>query len=303
MTREVDGEALDVVVIQTRCVPQEVQQYALGGALNIWLEGDNCVFVQPKGCVRRFLTELCGRALAPESKAELDAFIKVARSVPIDKGHVFERALACELTLVGTRFYELVARKAGRSLTCDPLVFAQPFTYEARIDAADWDNPLLLHRVLCVKEDPLHVGQRKVDVGFPVYIQGARWKVLCELKSVQDQNTLWRMCYAFFMLAREWDSCSIAIFVSACQFTDHEPRQAKVGSGLSAFDSRQLVLDMLRAEDSRVIIIEGEELQAAAIIPIIQLARAGGLPPPETNVSAITDAVSDLYIGPSPVKP
>jgi hypothetical protein len=190
----------------------------------------------------------------------------------------------------------------------DPESLGKPFGYEARIHVVDWVGRLA-HRVLCVEEDTQHNGERKVDVGWPMFDkQGTQWKVLSELKYVADKNKLWRYCDTFFTdmlnvgVGNEEDK-RVAVFVSFNEFRTHTPQQANVTKGKSAFEARESALALLKNRPDQFIILEGHDLQKKCVLPISKL----GLLISRDNVDnvdvgEVSTELSGMYIHESPDK-
>jgi hypothetical protein len=298
---------LQVVRFPTGSLPQSIKDFALAGGLNLWQSEAELTLEQPTGCLRTFLLSLCKDALRKENQKELEAFRIVAQSSQVGgKGHVFERAVACELTLAGSKLCDVVAEKFSHlgPFSTNPALIGVPFVYEAKILQADWRHPKLLNRVLCVMEDPQCPGQRLVDLGFSMIAGKTSWRVLCELKDEKDQNTLWRHCYQFFNILQnhgDFHETDVAVFVSMQPFTAHQPQQRKVKKGLSAFDSRTRVLELISAKDSRFAIVEAGDWDGKTVLPLTTLASSETTSLAE--VSSLEVGVHGMYVSPSPSKP
>jgi hypothetical protein len=189
---------------------------------------------------------------------------------------VFERAVACELTLAGSGLWSVIAKKFRHfgELQLDPLQIGQPFIYEAKILQVDWKA----NRVRCVLEDPKYPGQRLVDLGFLVNSR----RVLCELKDVGDQNKLWKQCYTFFSKIQNHSSfqdTDLVVFMSLQQFTDHTPNEKKVKKAVSAHTSRTRALEFIRAPNSRFAIVEAGDWKGKTVLPISTLAASDNITP------------------------
>jgi hypothetical protein len=268
-------EAVALVKFPAAKLPVHVMRFALAGSLNVWVDGNDVLLEQPIGCVRAFLSGACKGVCDSANLQQVKAFLTTSASVGTEKGHAFERMLACELTLVDTKFHALIRTKTGiKSLRVDPLSMARPFLYHPTIHLVDWGTPSYANRVMCVKEDAQHKGTRLVDVGFPMIRRygdergDVVWRVLMELKFVADVNKLWRMCYAFFakMEAFVVDQPATAVFVSLVDFADHEPKQANVKNGLSAHDSRAACKALMTSRGDFVI-IELQDLLQQTVFP------------------------------------
>jgi hypothetical protein len=296
-------------VISAPSLPEEVRQYALAGGLNIWFDGDRDLLERPTGCVFRFLMSVCSNKLAAFNSQQLDAFLVTSRSNPTDKGHAFERLLACELTMVDSKLYEAINLKLQNvQLFPDPESLGRPFAYEARIHVVDWVGRFA-HRVLCVDEDPRYNGQRKVDVGWPmVDDEGTQWKVLSELKYVADKNRLWKYCATFFQDMINVGVCGagdkrVAVFVSFNEFRTHTPQQAPVTVGKSALQARKFSLALLRRYPNQFIILEGRDLRDKCVLPISRLGMLVSRENDESvDVGKVSEEVSSMYIHDSPDK-
>jgi hypothetical protein len=299
---------VDIVRVPLDRLPTDVKLFALAGGLNLWVQGEEALLQQPEGCVRRLLSTVCRGQADTFSIQQAKVFIEASRSVHTDKGHAFERMFALELTLLDSKMFQAFD-KHGLGLAPDSQAVCRAFQYEPRIHVVDWDMPEFEHRVMCVEEDSKATGQRKVDVGFPMFDpSGATWKVFCELKFVANTNTLWRQCYEFFQEMKaigvgDRGDRTIAAFVSFHDFQSHQPQHATVKTGRSAHDSKQSVEAMMAAHPSKFIILEVAELKT--VLPLLSLPQlvssclsfCDDLP-----VSAVSNAIAKLYVSPSPAK-
>jgi hypothetical protein len=184
-------------------LPQSVKEFGLAGGLNLVIRDLEVVISVPRGCVWEFLSSLVAASFANRSSViEVEAFVRVAQSVDIEKGHAFERLFACELTMMrrdgGGPLYAWIAKAwRGRGkLVPDPFVFGQPFVYESCIQDAKWAS----HQVYCVREEADAVKNRVVDVGFPMFLAEDNYpvkpvRIMCELKNGYKEAKLWRLCW------------------------------------------------------------------------------------------------------------
>jgi hypothetical protein len=83
-------------------LPESVKAFGLAGGLNLWIDSSDVVVSVPRGCVWEFLSSLVATSFAARSNVEeVGAFVCVAKSVDIEKGHAFERLFA---TMAAVRF-------------------------------------------------------------------------------------------------------------------------------------------------------------------------------------------------------
>jgi hypothetical protein len=122
--------------------------------------------------VWELLCSVASEVLAKPSLEEVRAFVRVAKSVPIESGRLFERIFACELSMIGRDgvfpMYNWISAswKGQGQLIPDPLVFGQPFAHESKIMEITW----ALHQVYCVADLAKDKGKRLVDVGSPLVL-------------------------------------------------------------------------------------------------------------------------------------
>jgi hypothetical protein len=249
---------------------REVREFALAGGINVWLlpTGEMDIEV-PAGCVRDLFAELVGPALHQFNLRQAQVFCEAANSNSFDIGHVFERLVAGDLTMLGTPLYaRLVTHLAPLSTFApDPLVFARPFEYKSRIAQSEWAQ----HRVYCVRDIQSDL-DRFVDVGCPLVkceANGDRAvrRVLLQLSSVASENDNWRKCAAFFARACEYPQ-DIFCFVSRHAFMGHVPKPKPAKKGASAADSRAEVLRLLQTE-RRMLVLDGPMLSSWFRLPLL----------------------------------
>jgi hypothetical protein len=283
-------------------LPDDVKQYGLSGALNMHVNGNSIVVHVPTGCVYQFFSESCGKKCNGHNLTQLLAFLTTSQSVVTEKGHAFERMLACELTLGDSKLSSLVARKTSRRLAVDPLSVGREFVYCPTIQTANWESETFKNRVLCVREDPKAQGQRLVDIGFPMIDTntGKKCKIYCELKDVADQNLLWRQCFTFFSKMEEYvkaDCNVVVVFVSFHSFLTHEPQQRPVLN--SAHDSREQVNKLLSKNTSQFAIIEGCDMKSMSVFPFSEMHTLIESKKVDVGVKEITDGASAMYVSPA----
>jgi hypothetical protein len=307
---KVDKIAVTVVRVPTNSLSGDVKSYLLAGSLNAWLEGDEVLVEQPIGCVRKLWSELLSTHFTANTNVEqVNAFFTVAYSNTPEKGHAFERLLACEMTLCNSRLHQLISTKTDTAFHPDSFAMSQPFVYVPKIQEADWTSTDLQHRVMCVKEEGS--SGRLVDVGFPLLTVdgGNMWKMLVELKYGYSQADLWRLCWTFFdkMQAAAVSSASkaVAIFLSSVTFLNHAPRQANVKAGLSAFDSRAKVLALMNQRPKQFIILDVSELTEYTVLPFHKImehisCQTSPLSDTSVVVNGATSAFASMYVSGSP---
>ena len=262
-TRNIGGETVAIVSLPSKRLPSAVREFALAGSINIWAPQSEVLWLEePVGCLRAMMADMCAAALDPRNREELDAFIRVAVSVPTDKGHVLERALACEATLVGSPLFGWIAQNkfASLGLTRDMRSLGVPFGYEPRILSAANAMGDMRGRVLCTTEDPRAKGQRVVDVCVPLRTRDfAEGRMLFELKDVADETRLCRACAEYFQTlddSKDFEKNDVAVFFSVHSFMSTQPQQRAVKSGLSAHDSWAVVAEMTGRPSSRFAVVE-----------------------------------------------
>ena len=284
---------IDVVAFSDHRYIEEVRQFAEAGGVNVWLENGRMEVEVPVGCVRKLYAELVVPALHEENLQEVHAFARVALSVQPVKGHLLERVLACDLTMLGTPFFSLVAKRlVGLGVfQCDPLVFAHPFEYEPCIAQVVW-RP---HRVYCVL-DRASATDRFVDVGCPLLQgDGQVTRVLFQVSAINDQNENWKKCAAFLRRAPNFPR-DVLCYVSLHEFQSHEPRKV-AAKGATAHDSRVEVLAAL--QNPRVLVLDGDVLlKQWFALPLVKIVAELRLP----NIDQVTESASKLYVGDSPCK-
>jgi hypothetical protein len=268
---------------------EEVRQFVAAGGINVWLLPGGAMDVEvPVGCVRTLYGQLIGPALHKFSAEEAVAFCIVSRSNVFDKGHAFERIVACDLTMFGTPLYGLLIKHLAPlgPFSCDPLIFASPFAYMARIAQSPWDP----HHVYCVKDDPQFKDQ-DVDIGFPL-VQAVEprsvMRVLLQLSTVADPNENWKKCFQFFEQRARLSNC-VLCYMSLCEFQLHTPRQVQA-RGLSAHDARAQVLQALESSH-QLLVLDGALLDKWLGLPVHRIMKELHLP---DDVVRIVHGVSTL---------
>jgi len=265
------------VEIEEERVPPDLREFIRAGALNAGVHpGSPAVMqiVMPRGTMMEYLLNMTRSAARSESQAEVEAFVTAARTNDPDKGHAFERMLACEATLLGSRLVDVVVAKLGLAdgFKVDPRAIGQPFVYAPNIPEAMAERVGQRVRVFCVQEDMQSKG-RSVDVGVPLLSANGEqtWTVFFELKYVKDQNTLWRQCWTFFQkvegLVCDGKRAS-AVFLSMNPFTKHVPAQPRsaVKKGESASDSKRQVERRLREGGARFAIVEMPDVDKDSVV-------------------------------------
>jgi hypothetical protein len=292
-------------------LPDAVKNFGLAGGLNLTVSKNDARIVIPRGCVWQLMSELVDTSTARSNVEEVKAFVRVARSVETENGHVFERLLACELSMMGPSgtcpLYNWVAKawKGEGRLVPDPLVFGQPFVYEGRIREIVWSP----HQVYCVRDAALDVGRRVVDLGFPIWLvdtnTNARQlrRVMCEVKKGYTTSELWRLCWSYFDTMKAYAAAHadvIVCFVASEQFSQTDPRQSKVKKAkdssaakkqrASAHDSREQCLRLME-ENTQYCIVEAVVNHSRFPLGAI----FSGVEDPDVHVLA--DGVSSVYLG------
>ena len=286
------------LVVSTDELPWEVKAYALAGAVNVHVSMTTFVISIPVGCTMRLLCKLGNKATSADNMKEFESFRIASRSVGTEKGHFFERLVACELSFLSSKLYKVLLSTTGMGFSPDPRTTGNSFLYHPRIHEADWS----VGRVYCVEENARHNGHRLVDVGFPVTGGGASWKFFCELKVVQDQNELWRMCWTFFKKMQDIGvgqnkEKTTAVFLSCHDFMNHEPNQKEVTKGLSAHDSRIRVLKLLRENRKCFAVVDGNGLvKANTVLPLVDLySIIDRKEPTDAGATELSDKVGLIY--------
>lgn len=240
----------NLIKIPAARVHAELAAFIRAGGLNASVTRMQLCVAIPQGALMEFLLSITRDSLDKKNIAELDAFMKAAETNGPDKGHAFERMVACEATLLNSGFVVAMAEALSlHDYVVDPHAIGRPFEYAPRVyEAMDDDRP----RVLCVNDD-MKTTERLVDLGIPMYNPELqlRKKAYLELKYVSSENMLWRQCYHFFaemkrkqLVGANTGAC--AVFVSVHPFVHHNPQQRTVKKGkLSAHDARDKAMDML----------------------------------------------------------
>lgn len=281
-------------------LPQSVTEFGLAGGLNCWIDLSDVVVSVPRGCVWEFLSSLVATSFAACSNVEeVKAFVRVAKSVDTETGHVFERLFACELSMIGLhgrcKLYDYIVGswKGAGSLVPDPLVFGQPFVYESCIRDVVW----LSHQVYCVKEKAGDVGKRVVDVGFPlvqVESGGRRvMRVMCELKKGYPEAQLWRLCWDYFSKMKEFaldKGDVIACFVASKSFRDHVPEERSVKNGISACECRVNCLELMTKSPHFMIV---DNISSYSVFPLEAIFASDE----GADIESLTNEVSSIYLG------
>jgi hypothetical protein len=268
------------IIFRRESLPDAVKNFGLAGGLNLNVLGSTEISVCiPRGCVWELMSTLVDEASVHFNAEEVRAFVRVANSVETGTGHAFERLLACELSMMGRNgqcpLYEWIAIswKGKGKLVPDPLVFGQPFVYESCVRDVAW----LPHQVYCVLEKAQDVGNRIVDVGFPIWRIDQetgvreRMRVMCELKKGYTDPQLWRLCWAYFLKMKSYaseHSDVIVCFVASKRFSHTKPVDKEVKNGLSAHNSRKNCLALM-AQEARYCILEDVENHSRFPLPEI----------------------------------
>jgi len=260
----------------------------------------------PRGCVWEFLSSLVAASFANRSSViEVEAFVRVAQSVDIEKGHAFERLFACELTMMrrdgGGPLYAWIAKAwRGRGkLVPDPFVFGQPFVYESCIQDAKWAS----HQVYCVREEADAVKNRVVDVGFPMFLAEDNYpvkpvRIMCELKNGYKEAKLWRLCWEFFDKMKVFalkNEDVVVCFVAAISFVAHKPKAGNVNSGkISAHKSRKLCLELMEA-NTRFMILD--DVVSHSRFPLAEIFGKEVGKEAKLAIEALGDKLSSMFVG------
>lgn len=282
--------------------PEDVMNFALGGGLNISITEKTVTCKQPFGCVWKLLTELCYKALVEKKVEELKAFVEVVNTEPLIKGHVLERAIACELTMLQAehRIYNAFVKAVEKIGPYQPdvLCFAQPFVYLSTIAQTTWKA----HTVYCCWGEEKTIGLRFVDLGFPLLCRNSELnnipsilQVMCQIKSgyVNKCSSLWKMCLEFFEKMKEFvekDKSVIACFLTETKFLHFEPRDkvTKKKGELNAFSSRAGVLQMMK--NNQFIVVE--DICSLSVFPLKDIIKKE----PNVGVNVITDQLDSIYV-------
>jgi hypothetical protein len=195
--------------------------------------------------------------------------VTVATSVEPDAEHAFERMIACELLMMGSKFVDslttALALPAG--FVTHPAAMGRDFVYSADIrqTASELEEP----RVLCVKED-MSVKGRIVDVGVPLYhgtSATVRWMWL-EVKHGYKPAHLWTLAAKFFRSVAELPQDQCAVFVSLKLFTKHQPkaRQPQKKSAQSAQQAQLEVQELMHRLPHQYAIVEVEALNCGLTV-------------------------------------
>ncbi len=257
------------VVLPFESLPVEVREFGLAGGLNLTLSADvkNVRVSLPRGCVWEYMSDFVVAKSARSNVKDVEAFVCVARSCDLITEHTSGRLLACELSMVGSNgscpLYDWLASawKGKGKLAPDPLVFGQPFVYEAFIRDVEWSP----HRVYCVSDKAVDKGKRVVDLGFPVWLLvkrncvKERKRVMCQLKKGYAEAELWRFCWTYFAKMQDFvanNADVLVCFVASTAFRGSgQPVQRTVQEGVSAHDSWQHCCDLMK-NDSRFLILD-----------------------------------------------
>lgn len=124
-------------------LPDDVKEYALAGAVNMVHEtGDPSheLITVPVGCTKRFLWDLCKKVTRADNMIEFEAFRRVSRSVETEKGHLFERMIACEVTFLSSGLIQTLLSPTGKGSTEDSSTFGKTFEYNATIHEINWED-------------------------------------------------------------------------------------------------------------------------------------------------------------------
>ncbi len=299
--------AANCIEFPSALFPEGVKQFGLAGGLNLSV-GQESIRVQvPTGCVWAFLSVQTSKALGTKSAGEIAAFAAVARTVTTGKGNLFSRLLASELSMMKNGECPLYAHfedawKGSGRLVPDPLVFGHTFVYEGNTRDAQW----AAHRVYCGMDLAKDVGDRVVDVGFPMLRIDERGAVttvrlMCELKAGYKPSELWKLCWTYFSKMLEFASTHkdvIVCFVSSQPFVKEQPRRKKATTTTSAADSYDCCLELMKRDPSFVIV---DNVREHSLFPLADLLCENARKTTDLGVRELTEAVGGIYLG-TPVK-
>ena len=291
--------------------PTEVSKFCLAGGLNMSVAYGAVSIAKPGGCVLGYLSSLTSNALRDNSLQEVNAFTTVSKSVDTEKGHLFERVVAAELSMLSegkSPMYSQFQRlwRGDGELVPDPLVFGRAFEYKSTILQDLWKE----HQVYCVSELPKDNGNRKVDVGFPILRHSSQtnkpMQVLCELKKGYTTSDLWKLCWKFFTEMEETVDARenvIACFMTSDPFLDSEPRQSPTKKkksnkesktqreDTSTHDSRKNALKLVKSNPRYMIF---ENAKQNSLFPLEAMLKGDNV---EQCVSSINDTIERRYVG------
>jgi hypothetical protein len=298
--RFVRADGLPVVRFSNSVHIEEVRKFAEAGGINVWMIPDGTMDVEESiGCMRWLYSVLVILALQSESADQVKMFATVAHSGQTVKGHLLERLIACELTMLGTLFYRCLANhliKLG-VFQYDPLVFARPFVYEERIAQLAWDP----HLVYCMRDYSKH-SDRFVDVGCPLLQRNAdgQPKVICELFQLSSVMTKTRTGRnAGHSLIARWNFRMMCLLRIALRVQSHQPRQAKSKRN-SAYKCSRKVAEGLKS-NVKLLVLDGPTLLKKWFqLPLVQIMTDLQLP---DDLACITEGVAaKVYVSNSPYK-
>ena len=305
----------DTLVFREKKLPKEVKQFCLAGGLNMSVSVGYITIRIPGGCVWGYLCEATSGVLLANSLNEIEAFTTVAKSVETERGHLFERIVAAELSMLSngdSTLYSQFQRlwKGDGMLIPDPLVFGQPFEYKSVISPDQWKD----HQVYCVAELAKDNGKRKVDVGFPMLLsingKNKPVKFVCELKKGYTTSELWTHCCTFFEEMKgqvKEDGAVIACFMASDPFLDTKPRkspkkkQKKASGGnnkrkdsIGAKESRKKALEFVESSPYFIIF---DNVKENSMFPLRALLKGEAI---DHGFQAIGDVVEGRYLGSQP---
>lgn len=307
-----DGEIQEKeLVFPEAKVPQQVRDYCLAGGLNMRVESPTVYIQKPEGCVLGYLSSLTSNVLHRRNLQEVEAFSIVSKSVDTEKGHLFERIVAAELSMLSNGKSPMYAQFkrlwiGDGELIPDPLVFGRAFAYKSTISQDEWKD----HQVYCVAELPQAAGRRKVDVGFPILnvIDGKSnpMRVFCELKKGYTAGKLWNSCWKFFTDMETTVTKSndvIVCFMTTESFLDVTPRTSPTkkskraqetveeSEGPGAKESQRLALGRVKSNPRYIIL---EKAKENTLFPLGAMLEGDDI---EHNVEGIDDEVAGCYVG------
>jgi hypothetical protein len=158
------------------------------------------------------------------------------------------------------------------------------------------------HQVYCVQEKAVDVGNRVVDVGFPMFLINAnapveRMRIMCELKKGYSEAELWRLCWAYFKEMKQYakkNADVLVYFVAAEPFCEHEPASKVAKKGLNAHDSRNECLKLMK-ENMQFVIMD--DVVSHSRFPLAEIFGCSADP----KIEALSDGISSIYLG-TPLK-
>lgn len=289
----------ETIHFQCGRLPPAVEAFGLAGGLNLNVSHQGVSICNPQGCVWGFMGSLVENVAARRNVEQVKAFVNVAQSVQIEKGHAFERLVACELSLLwprdglGPLYSRIVSVWRGEGqLVPDPLVFGQPWVYESCIRDHVWSP----HQVYCVTDMARDKGARVVDVGFPILRVDGDGKhpmrVMCELKMGYTEARLWRMCWTYFETMMHTSADVIVCFMASTHFSSSQPKDRQVSKGLSAHDSRAKCVKLMESNPRFIIV---DHVAAHSRFPLDEISSIDVEQLP--IAAALADQNQGMYLG------